>query len=273
MSTADVAGEVHDQLRHAGIDHAFGGGLALNYYATPRLTADVDVNINVPVARSSEVVALFDARGFTEVEPVDGVRAPIAGIRMVRGRDRIDLFLAFDRFHQVVIDHAVAHPFSTGDRIIDLPFLCADDLVVMKLSFNRPKDWVDIEAMLYAGTPIDAAYVEHQLLAFRGVTMHPRLAVFRRRLQLAAARHQAGDQHPGWTEQVGGNLPATPPRARWSRREASGVRWVTSRLGFRSHRVALEAEATIVARCGQQLSLRNVVRTEHPVGEPCPRCG
>ena len=37
-----------------GIPHAFGGALALAYYATPRATVDIDVNVFVPVARADE---------------------------------------------------------------------------------------------------------------------------------------------------------------------------------------------------------------------------
>ena len=278
MTAADVAGEVHDQLVDAKIDHCFGGGLALNYYAPPRLTTDVDVNVAVPVVRSTEVIDLFAGRGFDDVEPQGAARAPVAGIRMTRGRDVIDLFLAFDDYHQRVVERAVTFPFSTGDRIIDLPFLSADDLVVMKLSFNRPKDWVDSESMLEAGTPIDAQYVDSELLAFRGPTMHPRLAVFRQRAELVADRRRRQETPPSTLrDQTSAHVARRRP---WSsdghvrRQGAIAVDdiWVTSRQGFRSHQIAYETEAAIIARCGQQLAARHAVRSADPTGAPCPRC-
>ena len=279
MSAADVAGEVHVLLLAAGIGHAFGGALALNYYAPPRLTADVDVNVAVEVERSGEIVGLFTARGFVEVGPADGVRAPIAGIRLIRGRDILDLFLAFDRYHERVVERAVTFPFSTGTRIIDLPFLSADDLTVMKLSFNRPKDWVDIEAMLEAGTPIDVEDVESQLVGFRGVTMYPRLAVLRRRVELATSVRRTAegpppDRHDRSPGIIGrGRRPSRAGKAPLRRAVAAGERWATSSQGFRSHLVARETATVIITRCGQQLAARNAVRTAEPPGARCPRCG
>jgi hypothetical protein len=55
----------------------------------------------------------------------------------------------------------------------------------MKVSFNRAKDWVDIEAMLASGTPIDADYVSRELVNFRGPMMHPRTAVLRQLVRRA----------------------------------------------------------------------------------------
>jgi hypothetical protein len=40
----DVIG-VHDALDAAQVTHGFGGALALGFYAEPRLTADIDVNV------------------------------------------------------------------------------------------------------------------------------------------------------------------------------------------------------------------------------------
>jgi hypothetical protein len=46
-------------------------------------------------------------------------------------------------------------PFATTT----IPILGPDHLVVCKVVFNRPKDWVDIDALLTAGTSVDAAEV------------------------------------------------------------------------------------------------------------------
>lgn len=38
--------ELHDALRSAGLDHAFGGAIALAFHVgEPRATSDIDVNI------------------------------------------------------------------------------------------------------------------------------------------------------------------------------------------------------------------------------------
>ena len=44
-----------------------------------------------------------------------------------------------------------------GDATI--PILAAEHLIVCKAVFNRPKDWVDIDAMLRGGAELDVAEV------------------------------------------------------------------------------------------------------------------
>jgi hypothetical protein len=44
----EVIIEIDEALRSFGVNHAFGGALALAYYAEPRGTVDIDVNVNVP---------------------------------------------------------------------------------------------------------------------------------------------------------------------------------------------------------------------------------
>lgn len=172
---ADLVLEVHTILNDAGVDHAFGGALALNYYAEARGTVDVDVNLSVPTDGAKHVVELLAHRGF-EPELPEGNWLPVAGVRVTRSQDVVDLFFSFDEYHSVVLENAVHLPFPSADGSTELPFLAADDLVVMKLAFNRTKDWADLEAMIAAGTPIDVDYVRDHLVAFRGTTMHPRVA-------------------------------------------------------------------------------------------------
>ena len=50
---------------------------------------------------------------------------------------------------------------------VSLPFVGADDLAVLKSLFDRPKDWLDIAAMLSAGS-IDVAVVADRIAAIVG---------------------------------------------------------------------------------------------------------
>ena len=65
----------------------------------------------------------------------------------------IDLFFSYDPFHTAAHRAAITVPF--GDRNIRV--LSATHLTVCKAVFDRPKDWIDIEAMLGLGAHIDAA--------------------------------------------------------------------------------------------------------------------
>ena len=48
LTSVDVARQLADALEDNDIEYAIGGALALGYYATPRATVDVDINIFVP---------------------------------------------------------------------------------------------------------------------------------------------------------------------------------------------------------------------------------
>ena len=63
VSLPDKIAAIHEQLRKTRIPHAFGGALALAYYAEPRATNDVDVNVFVPATRWSEVTEALGAVG------------------------------------------------------------------------------------------------------------------------------------------------------------------------------------------------------------------
>lgn len=177
MNVIDLAVAVHRLLQQHDLPHAFGGALALNLYAEPRMTSDVDVSVFLPWTEHQHVVSCFDALGLRPTAPLTDA-TPIAGIRL-EGSDgqRVDLFLALDEAYDGVLARAAMVDYGrNGER---LPFFAAEDLVAFKLSFNRAKDWVDIQSVIRNGTPLDEATIERTLLALRGPTMYPRLARLR----------------------------------------------------------------------------------------------
>ncbi len=116
--------------------------------------------------------------GTAQTLPAAGTRLHQLGETVV-----IDLFFAFDELHEVVLDRAEQKPFMHAGVRHELQFLSAEDLIIFKMSFGRTKDWVDIEAMIAAGTPIDADYVERQLVQFQGPTAYPSVARLRAMLR------------------------------------------------------------------------------------------
>lgn len=183
MSAAALVVTLHDHLARRRVPHAFGGALALNYYAEPRSTIDVDVNVFVPVERAPAVIEKLSVLGLIP-EQIAEAWAPVAGVRLRGDQGEVaDLFFSLDEHYAEVARRLRRFPFGAPPR--RLPFLSAEDLVVFKLSFNRDKDWVDIRQIFVAGTSLDLDYVEGQLIALRGPTMHPRLA----RLRALARAH------------------------------------------------------------------------------------
>ena len=138
------------------VPHAFGGALALAYYAEPRATIDIDLNVFVPAERFSEVAEPLVKLGAAVDNPsVARIVQRDGQVRVMWEATPIDLFFSYDAFHDAA--GAARRPVPFGDGTIQI--LAADHLIVCKAVFNRPKDWVDIVAMLSAQVSIDAANV------------------------------------------------------------------------------------------------------------------
>jgi hypothetical protein len=179
MGLVELIVAIHRHLDDAGISHAFGGALALAYVAEPRGTVDVDVNVFLPPSALERVAAALEPLGLRREAATGGLPPPIAGIRFKHAVDPfpVDIFPALDERYVEIEGRRVLQPFGRGEDV--LPFLSAEDLCVFKLSFGRPKDWVDLAAVVVARPDIDVDIVEDLLVALRGPSMYPRLARFR----------------------------------------------------------------------------------------------
>ena len=140
----------------AAVPHAFGGALALAYYAEPRATIDIDLNVFVPADCFAAVAAPLVALGAAADAPEIGALVERDGqVRVMWEATPIDLFFAYDAFHDAAGAARRTVPFAGGK----IPILAPEHLMVCKVVFNRGKDWVDIDAMLDDGTALDAAEV------------------------------------------------------------------------------------------------------------------
>ncbi len=137
---------VHDALREAGFPHAIGGAIALGYCTIEaRGTRDVDVNVFVPPSRTREVLAALPEGVRVRGQDIEAAERD-GQVRVLWDETPIDLFFSVLPFHDEV-ERNVRH-VSFGDRTI--PVLDCTGLAVFKAMFGRPRDWVDIEAMIEA---------------------------------------------------------------------------------------------------------------------------
>ena len=161
LTPPELAVEVSGFLRAAGIDHAVGGALALGFYAEPRGTLDVDLNIFVDADEPGEALDALSAGGISIDH--DHAVATIAsrGDLFLRHRGcRLDLFFNSIPFHASV-SRRTREVHLLGARV---PILAPEDLIVLKLLFHRHKDVVDIERIVAAGPVLDWAYIRHWLI-------------------------------------------------------------------------------------------------------------
>lgn len=137
------------------IPHAFGGALALAYYAEPRATVDIDLNVFVSVGRLPAVASPLRALGAVIDDATAELIRRDGQARVFWDETPVDLFFRYDRFHESAAAAVRTVPF--GDSSV--PILAPEHLIVCKVAFDRPKDWVDIDAMLDLGTAVDAAEI------------------------------------------------------------------------------------------------------------------
>jgi len=124
--------------------HAFGDALAFAYYGEPRATMDIDVNVFVRPSQAAEVFDTLAPLGVAAHESALSETDRAGQVRLRWGRTPVDLFFAYDAFH----DHA-------GGRVRNVPFgdvtiriLAPEDLLVCKTVFDLRKDWIDIDQIL-----------------------------------------------------------------------------------------------------------------------------
>ena len=141
---------IDDRLAAARIAHAFGGALALAYYAEPRATIDIDVNLFVSPRRYPKVRDALAPLGVgDDVDPAELERD--GQCRLWWGRTPLDLFFAYAEIHDAMKDAVRRVPFGEDE----IPVLGPEHLIVCKAALDRPKDWLDIEQMLVAVSDLD----------------------------------------------------------------------------------------------------------------------
>lgn len=120
---------VHRSLEEAGVPHAFGGALALAYYAEPRETKDIDVNVFVQ-AQQGEL-------------KLDWEGTPV------------HFFFSCDPLHEEMEKRIREVPLGDGT----IPLVSPEHLVIRKTLLGRPKDRRDIE-QIAAAVDLDREEIE-----------------------------------------------------------------------------------------------------------------
>lgn len=150
---------IDEALQDAKLPHAIGGALALAYYAEPRATIDIDLNLFIPTDRWQEVVGTLEELG-VDAGKLDPTALQRDGqCRLRWGNNPVDLFFAYDPFHEAMRKEVRRVPFAATT----LPILAPEHLAVCKAMFDRPKDWLDIEQMLIATEDLDVSAIEDWL--------------------------------------------------------------------------------------------------------------
>jgi hypothetical protein len=156
---------IHEALAKAKIAHAFGGALALAYYAEPRATDDIDINLFVAPTDFPLVRKVLTPLGLDEDQLELAVIERDGQCRVWWGRTPLDLFFAYDEIHEAMGREVRLQPFADQR----LPILSPEHLVTCKAIFDRAKDWMDIEQVLVCVELLDVAEIRMWLDRIVGV--------------------------------------------------------------------------------------------------------
>jgi len=140
-------------LEQARIPHAFGGAIALAYYAAPRGTEDIDVNVFLEAEAAGTCLEELER---LEIESPAADR-DVRDHQMVLSWEHtpIHVFFSYDPFHERCRARARRVPFAEGEIWI----LSAEDITIFKAIYDRPKDRAEVrEVLLCMGERMDVVY-------------------------------------------------------------------------------------------------------------------
>jgi hypothetical protein len=159
LSLSDKVVALHGLLDRAGVGHAFGGAISLAYYsADPRATDDIDVAVFLPASDAPDVLGVLAAAGIAS-EHRHEQPAGAAGVRLTWQDTPVDLFFDAWPVSDLLAQHVRHVPF--GDATV--PIISPEHLVFFKVMFNRPQDWVDVDAVRRAQPNLDRRAIRHLL--------------------------------------------------------------------------------------------------------------
>lgn len=156
----DVLRDVSERLERAGIPFMLTGSLAMNYYAEPRMTRDIDLVIELQPDDVERVAALFEPIYYVSREAVAEAAIHRSSFNLIH-RDSVIKVDCFPRkpgaFREAEFDrrrHAKIGDFSTY-------LVTREDLILSKLLWARESlsevQLRDIRNLMTS--PFDEAYV------------------------------------------------------------------------------------------------------------------
>ncbi len=154
-----IFGPLFKALNEAEIRYVVVGGLAVVLHGHARLTADVDLIVDLDPAQAARTIQVLVSRGFHSRVPVNPADFADPAIREAWIRERgMQVFSMFDPSNPMrVVDLFVSHPIpfeelferSTRFDLVETHVQVASipDLIRLKRMAGRPQDLADIERL------------------------------------------------------------------------------------------------------------------------------
>ena len=140
----------------------FIGGLAVQRWGEPRETVDVDLTLLTGFGGEDRFIARLLERFEPRIDrPAEFARVNRVLLLKARSGVGLDIALGGLPFEELAVSRATLFTFPPD---VPLRTCSAEDLIVFKAFADRPKDWVDVDAIILRQTgTIDWDYVRSQL--------------------------------------------------------------------------------------------------------------
>lgn len=145
------------------LNYVLMGGLAVRMHAIPRPTYDVDFTLAISRDRLEEIYTIAEQKGYTVPAAqrtgwLDQVRGlPVVKLQHFVG-DRaidVDIFLAETPYQHELLKRRQRHTAEGFEAW----FVTPEDLILLKLLADRPKDRIDIADILFIQGELDKSYM------------------------------------------------------------------------------------------------------------------
>jgi len=157
----EAAKEIQDFIESRDWKFCFIGGIALQRWAIPRNTNDVDLTLITGIGPEEDFIRTlldqFESR--IDDDPM-AFFLPRRIVLIKIGNVGIDISLGALTFEELAVERATYHTFLPG---IDLKTCSPEDLIVFKAFADRLKDWADVEEVIKFQKELDWKYITLQL--------------------------------------------------------------------------------------------------------------
>lgn len=152
------------RLDQAGIRFMLSGSTALGAYATPRMTRDIDMVVEIGPADVDRFVGLFAADFYCDADAVQRAVATRGIVNLIHLERvvKVDVIVRKDSdYHRVEFQRQ--RRVRLGDA--DIPVVSPEDLILSKLAWTRERrsevQFRDVRDLIASVPDLDWVYLEH----------------------------------------------------------------------------------------------------------------
>jgi len=141
------------------------GGVAASLLGKPRLTADVDVVILLPIEDLPQLITAAEQEGFVpRIQDAEDFarRHRVLLLRHRASGINVDISLGMLPFEEEAVERSVV--YQIGELSLRLP--TPEDLIIFKAVAHRPQDLLDIQALIEANPDLDRGRIERWVREF-----------------------------------------------------------------------------------------------------------